>query len=198
LIRGINDWEGAAYSETQISAETLHNTDEFRRMSLRLTGDLSGCSRNILRDSTDETLVIPCTIPTHPRQDHRALGIYGHREVNDTMKRLSVILLIILSLIGANFALAEKAQDASQESSAYSGSAHRIVDTYTLPGVKVIQSTLPVLSVYSYMLISDGDALVVDPVRDISFYLETAKKEGATIKGVYLSHSHADFVAGPY
>ena len=112
------------------------------------------------------------------------------------MKRLSVILLIILSLIGANFALAEKAQDASQESSAYSGSAHRIVDTYTLPGVKVIQSTLPVLSVYSYMLISDGDALVVDPVRDISFYLETAKKEGATIKGVYLSHSHADFVAG--
>ena len=37
---------------------------------------------------------------------------------------------------------------------------------------------------------------LVDPVRDISFYLETAKKEGARIKGVYLTHSHADFVAG--
>ena len=38
--------------------------------------------------------------------------------------------------------------------------------------------------------------MLVDPVRDISFYLETAKKEGVRIKGVYLTHSHADFVAG--
>ncbi len=55
---------------------------------------------------------------------------------------------------------------------------------------------LPVLSIYSYMLISDGQALIIDPVRDISFYLDTAKKEGVAIKGVYLTHSHADFVAG--
>jgi glyoxylase-like metal-dependent hydrolase (beta-lactamase superfamily II)/rhodanese-related sulfurtransferase len=46
------------------------------------------------------------------------------------------------------------------------------------------------------MLISKGEALVVDPVRDAFAYLETAKKEGVTIKGVYLTHSHADFVAG--
>jgi hydroxyacylglutathione hydrolase len=39
-------------------------------------------------------------------------------------------------------------------------------------------------------------ALVVDPCRDISFILDVAKKEGAKIIGVYLSHSHADFVAG--
>ena len=75
-------------------------------------------------------------------------------------------------------------------------STHRIVDTYPFPGFKVIQFTLPVLSVYSYLLISDGEAVLVDPVRDISFYLETAKKEGVRIKGVYLTHSHADFVAG--
>jgi glyoxylase-like metal-dependent hydrolase (beta-lactamase superfamily II)/rhodanese-related sulfurtransferase len=60
----------------------------------------------------------------------------------------------------------------------------------------VIQFTLPVLSVYTYLLISDGEGLLVDPVRDISFYLETAKKEGVKIKGVYLTHSHADFIAG--
>ena len=46
------------------------------------------------------------------------------------------------------------------------------------------------------MLVSGGEALVVDPGRDASVYPETAKKEGVTIKGVYLTHSHADFVAG--
>lgn len=75
-------------------------------------------------------------------------------------------------------------------------STYSVVDTYTFPGFKVVQITLPALSVYSYLLISDGAALLIDPVRDISFYMDTAKKEGAKIVGVYLSHSHADFVAG--
>ncbi|MFP5212724.1 MAG: MBL fold metallo-hydrolase, partial [Acidobacteriota bacterium] len=39
-------------------------------------------------------------------------------------------------------------------------------------------------------------ALVVDPGRDIAVYLETAKREGAQIVGTFLTHSHADFVAG--
>ncbi|MDZ7696787.1 MAG: rhodanese-like domain-containing protein [Deltaproteobacteria bacterium] len=70
------------------------------------------------------------------------------------------------------------------------------MDTYEFPGFKLIQFELPTLSIYSYMLISDGQALVVDPARDISVFLDTAEKEGARIIGVYLSHSHADFVAG--
>jgi hydroxyacylglutathione hydrolase len=36
----------------------------------------------------------------------------------------------------------------------------------------------------------------VDPGRDVFTYLDTAKREGVTIKGVFLTHSHADFVAG--
>ncbi len=75
-------------------------------------------------------------------------------------------------------------------------SGYQIVDTYPFPGFKLIQFELPVLSIYSYMLISDGQALVVDPCRDISVFLDVAKKEGVKIVGVYLSHSHADFVAG--
>ncbi len=73
---------------------------------------------------------------------------------------------------------------------------YSIVDTYQFPGFKVIQFELPVLSIYSYLLISNGEALMIDPVRDIFTYLETAKKENVTIKGIYLTHSHADFVAG--
>ncbi|MEW6141217.1 MAG: rhodanese-like domain-containing protein [Thermodesulfobacteriota bacterium] len=111
------------------------------------------------------------------------------------MKRI-VFLAICIVLAIAPLARAAEIKD-SESATHGSGSAiHKIVDAYTFPGFKVIQFTLPVLSVYSYLLISDGEALLVDPVRDISFYLETAKKEGARIKGVYLTHSHADFIAG--
>ncbi|MBU4315865.1 MAG: MBL fold metallo-hydrolase [Proteobacteria bacterium] len=59
-----------------------------------------------------------------------------------------------------------------------------------------MQFNLAVLSHYSYMVVSGMDAFVVDPDRDIQVYLDTAKKEGWTIKGVFLTHSNADFVAG--
>ena len=61
---------------------------------------------------------------------------------------------------------------------------------------KLIQMNLAVLSHYSYMITSDGKALVVDPGRDIQFYLDTAKAGNLTITGIFLTHSHADFVAG--
>ncbi|MBF0409632.1 MAG: MBL fold metallo-hydrolase [Candidatus Riflebacteria bacterium] len=59
-----------------------------------------------------------------------------------------------------------------------------------------MQFNLAVLSHYSYLLISGKEALVVDPGRDVEAYLEAARKAGAEIKGVFLTHSHADFVAG--
>ena len=112
------------------------------------------------------------------------------------MKRYLVLGLAILCLAMAPITCMAEVKDAESASHGADASMYKIVDTYTFPGFKVVQITLPVLSVYSYLLISDGEALLVDPVRDVSFYLETAKKEGAKIKGVYLTHSHADFVAG--
>lgn len=41
-----------------------------------------------------------------------------------------------------------------------------------------------------------GEALVVDPERDITPYLEAAKKEGLRITHVTETHIHADFVSG--
>ncbi len=66
----------------------------------------------------------------------------------------------------------------------------------SFPGFEIVQFNLPVLSHYSYLLVSGKEALVVDPDRDINGYLDHAKKHGLTIKGVFLTHSHADFVAG--
>ena len=58
------------------------------------------------------------------------------------------------------------------------------------------QYNLGVLSHYSYLIGSGGEALIVDPARDISRYLKDAHELGLKITKVYLTHSHADFVAG--
>jgi len=41
-----------------------------------------------------------------------------------------------------------------------------------------------------------GEALVVDPIRDVEPYLEVARREGLTITHVAETHIHADFVSG--
>jgi len=87
-------------------------------------------------------------------------------------------------------------KDSESASHADTAATQVVVKIYEYAGVKIIQFNLGVLSHYSYMVVSGMDALVVDPDRDIQVYLDTAKKEGWTIKGVFLTHSNADFVAG--
>ncbi|WP_258110532.1 rhodanese-like domain-containing protein [Alicyclobacillus sp. SP_1] len=41
-----------------------------------------------------------------------------------------------------------------------------------------------------------GEAIVIDPSRDISAYLQTAEAEGVRIVGVTETHIHADFLSG--
>ncbi len=48
----------------------------------------------------------------------------------------------------------------------------------------------------SYLLASDGEAVVVDPQRDVEFYLKAAADHGITIRHIFESHLHADFVSG--
>ena len=48
----------------------------------------------------------------------------------------------------------------------------------------------------SYYIESEGVAAVVDPIRDVDIYLELARRRQARIKYVFLTHFHADFVAG--
>lgn len=48
----------------------------------------------------------------------------------------------------------------------------------------------------AYYIESDGEAAVIDPLRDISTYVELANERGATIKYVLETHFHADFVSG--
>jgi hydroxyacylglutathione hydrolase len=48
----------------------------------------------------------------------------------------------------------------------------------------------------SYMLASQGEAVVVDPQRDVELYLKAAAERGATIRHIFETHLHADFVSG--
>ena len=93
-------------------------------------------------------------------------------------------------------ALGGAIKDTESASHADTAAIPVVVKTYDFPGVKIVQFNLAVLCQYSYMVVSDKDALVVDPARDIQAYVDLAKKEGWTIKGVFLTHSNADFVAG--
>ena len=52
------------------------------------------------------------------------------------------------------------------------------------------------LSEAAYYIESNGEAAVIDPLRDIDEYLELAKERNATIKYIFETHFHADFVSG--
>jgi hydroxyacylglutathione hydrolase len=52
------------------------------------------------------------------------------------------------------------------------------------------------LSEAAYYIESNGEAAIVDPLRDIDVYLEMAKERNATIKYIFETHFHADFVSG--
>lgn len=64
--------------------------------------------------------------------------------------------------------------------------------------MKIQQYYLACLSHASYLITDEKTktAAVVDPQRDIDQYLADAAAAGATIRHVFLTHFHADFIAG--
>ncbi|HTB07146.1 MAG TPA: MBL fold metallo-hydrolase [Bacteroidia bacterium] len=52
------------------------------------------------------------------------------------------------------------------------------------------------LSQAAYYIESDGEAAVIDPIRDTQGYIEIANERKAKIKYIFETHFHADFVSG--
>ncbi len=52
------------------------------------------------------------------------------------------------------------------------------------------------LSEAAYYIESEGEAAIIDPMRDIEVYLQLARERNATIKYIFETHFHADFVSG--
>ncbi|AUZ26557.1 hypothetical protein C1T28_08370 [Bacillus subtilis] len=48
----------------------------------------------------------------------------------------------------------------------------------------------------SYMVISNGEAAIIDATRMVDFFIDFAKEKGATITHVFDTHLHADHISG--
>jgi hydroxyacylglutathione hydrolase len=62
--------------------------------------------------------------------------------------------------------------------------------------MKVEQIYTGCLAQGAYYLESNGEAAVIDPLREPEAYIELAESRGAKIKYVFETHFHADFVSG--
>ncbi|MBA2406531.1 MAG: MBL fold metallo-hydrolase, partial [Chitinophagales bacterium] len=52
------------------------------------------------------------------------------------------------------------------------------------------------LSEAAYFIESNGECAIIDPLRDYQSYIDLAEKKNASIKYIFETHFHADFVSG--
>jgi hydroxyacylglutathione hydrolase len=62
--------------------------------------------------------------------------------------------------------------------------------------MKIEQIYTGCLAEAAYYIESNGEAAIIDPLREVQPYLKKAKDAGATIKYIFETHFHADFVSG--
>ncbi|MBL7730619.1 MAG: MBL fold metallo-hydrolase [Chitinophagaceae bacterium] len=62
--------------------------------------------------------------------------------------------------------------------------------------MKIEQIYTGCLAQGAYYIESDGEAVVIDPLREVQPYIDKAERNNATIKYVLETHFHADFVSG--
>ncbi|TLU98829.1 MBL fold metallo-hydrolase [Dyadobacter luticola] len=62
--------------------------------------------------------------------------------------------------------------------------------------MKIEQIYTGCLAQGAYFIVSEGEAAVIDPLREVEPYIQKAAKIGAKIKYVFETHFHADFVSG--
>jgi hydroxyacylglutathione hydrolase len=62
--------------------------------------------------------------------------------------------------------------------------------------MKIKQIYTGCLAQGAYYIESNGEAAIIDPLREVDSYLELASKRNAKIKYIFETHFHADFVSG--
>lgn len=62
--------------------------------------------------------------------------------------------------------------------------------------MKIEQIYTGCLAQGAYYIESEGEAVVIDPLREVDTYIDKANKDGAKINYVLETHFHADFVSG--
>jgi glyoxylase-like metal-dependent hydrolase (beta-lactamase superfamily II)/rhodanese-related sulfurtransferase len=62
--------------------------------------------------------------------------------------------------------------------------------------MKVEQIYTGCLAQGAYYITSEGEAAIIDPLRETAPYIERINKDGVTLKYIFETHFHADFVSG--
>lgn len=62
--------------------------------------------------------------------------------------------------------------------------------------MKVEQIYTGCLSQGAYYIQSNGEAAIIDPLREVNQYIDRASRDGVKIKYIFETHFHADFVSG--
>lgn len=62
--------------------------------------------------------------------------------------------------------------------------------------MKIEQLYTKCLAHAAYYIESEGEAVIIDPLRETDQYYQMAEKDGAKIKYIFETHFHADFVSG--
>ncbi len=62
--------------------------------------------------------------------------------------------------------------------------------------MKIEQIYTGCLAQGAYYIESNGEVAIIDPLREVSPYIERSKKDSAKIKYIFETHFHADFVSG--
>lgn len=100
------------------------------------------------------------------------------------------LLLLFLVQIAASLS-ADPASILSQ-----ADSASQVKNTFKTLNFRIVQFYRQATGHYSYLVISAGRVLCVDPGRDTRAYLEYSGREGLEWVGTLLTHTHSDFIAG--
>lgn len=73
-----------------------------------------------------------------------------------------------------------------------------IKSNYEAKGYYVEQLFTGCLAIYSYYIESGNDCFIIDPLFDTSQYVELIQARGKTLKGIFISHYHADYLSGQH
>src|SRR5690554_7016753 len=62
--------------------------------------------------------------------------------------------------------------------------------------MKIEQIYTGCLAQGAYYIESNGEVAIIDPLREVQQYIDKAAADNATIKYIFETHFHADFVSG--
>lgn len=69
-------------------------------------------------------------------------------------------------------------------------------EEFKLGTAKILQYQTKELSIYSYLLLSQGKAVLIDPVIDTEAYQKELSRSGCALLGILLTHHHSDYISG--